>query len=162
MTILLQVIVFFEIIERMSKLDNIDVKILLALESNADRPNKLLAEDVGLSPSACLRRVARLKEIGVIQKIIAVVDPNFTKRNLSMIVTVKFERHGSQFRKHFFDQLEREKAVTQCYMVTGEVGSVLIMNVADMEEYTEFTDRLFNEDPNISAFTTFMVMTTLK
>jgi DNA-binding Lrp family transcriptional regulator len=148
--------------ERMNELDSIDLKILLELESNADRPNKLLAENVGLSPSACLRRVARLKEIGAIQKIIAVVDPNCANRNLSVIVTVKFERHGSQFRKHFFEQLEREKAVSQCYMVTGEVGSVLVVNVADMEEYTEFTDRLFNEDPNISAFTTFMVMTTLK
>ncbi|SMC13561.1 Lrp/AsnC family transcriptional regulator [Roseovarius aestuarii] len=145
----------------MKNVDKIDRLILRALEDNADCANKLLAERVGLSPSACLRRVARLKEIGAIKKIVAVVDPDCYERKLSVVVSVKFERHGLQARQNFFDQLKRERAVVQCYMVTGEVGSIIILHVADMDEYTELTDRLFNEDPNISAFTTFMVMSKL-
>lgn len=145
----------------MKEVDELDRKILRALESNADLANKVLADQIGLSPSACLRRVSRLKEMGAIKKIVAVVDPDCYERKLSVVVSVKFERHGIQARQDFFNQLKREKAVVQCYMVTGEVGSILILNVADMEEYTEFTDRLFNEDPNVSAFTTFMVMSKL-
>lgn len=144
------------------KLDEIDRRILEALQENADLPNNILAGQVGLSPSACLRRVAQLKRVGAIQRIIAVVDPDCLERHLTAVVTVKFERHGPQHRKKFFDQLKKEKAVSQCYMVAGEVGSVLILNVVDMEEYTDIADRLFHADENVSAFTTHMVMSKLK
>lgn len=145
-----------------AKLDHIDRRILATLQENADQPNKVMADKVGLSPSTCLRRVAQLKKIGAIQRIVAVVDPECMERRLSAVVTVKFERHGPQFRQNFFDQLEREKAVSQCYMVAGEVGSVLILNVVDMEEYTQLADRLFHADENVAAFTTHLVMSKLK
>ena len=144
------------------KLDKIDHRILAALQENADLPNKTLADQVGLSPSACLRRVTRLKRVGAIQRIIAVVDPDCVERHLTAVVTVKFERHGPQHRKKFFDQLKKEKGVLQCYMVAGEVGSVLILNIVDMNEYTQLADRLFHADENVTAFTTHMVMSTLK
>ena len=144
------------------KLDQIDHRILDALQDNADLPNTVLADMVGLSPSACLRRVARLKKIGAIQRIVAVIDPDCGERRLTAVVTVKFERHGPQHRKKFFDQFRKEQAVLQCYMVAGEVGSILILNVVDMDEYTELADRLFHADDNVAAFTTHMVMSKLK
>jgi len=146
----------------MTVLDQIDRRILVTLQDNADLPNKILADKVGLSPSACLRRVAHLKKIGAIQRIVAVVDPECVERRLTAVVTVKFERHGPQLRRNFFNQLEREKAVSQCYMVSGEVGCVLILNVVDMDEYTQLADRLFHADENVAAFTTHLVMSKLK
>ncbi|MGI9388199.1 MAG: Lrp/AsnC family transcriptional regulator [Methyloligellaceae bacterium] len=145
-----------------SELDQIDHRILASLQENADLPNKKLADQVSLSQSACLRRVANLNKIGAIQRIVAVVDPDCIERHLTAVVTVRFERHGPQFRKNFFDQLKREKAVSQCYMVAGEVGSVLILHVVDMDEYTQLADRLFHADKNVAAFTTLMVMSKLK
>ena len=69
------------------KLDQIDHQILAALQKNADLPNTVLADQVGLSPSACLRRVAQLKQAGAIQKIIAIVDPDCIERKLTAVVT---------------------------------------------------------------------------
>ena len=106
----------------MKDLDQIDHRILTTLQDNADLPNKALADKVGLSPSACLRRVTNLKKSGAIQRIVAVVDPSCMERRLIAVVTVSFERHGPQFRKDFFAQVKKEVAVSQCYMVTGEVG----------------------------------------
>lgn len=145
-----------------NEFDQIDLKILEVLRENADLPNKVLANKVGLSPSAGLRRVSRLKKIGAIQRIVAVIDPECFERNLTVIVTVKFEKHGPQHRQKFFDQLDIENAISQCHMVSGEVGSILTMRVADMEEYTQLADRLFHADENVSAFTTHMVMSSLK
>lgn len=145
-----------------SQLDAIDLNILSILQENADLPNKVLAGQVGLSPSACLRRVTQLKKIGAIQRIVAVVDPDCFERRQTVIVTVKFERHGPQIRQKFFHQLEKEKAISQSYMVTGEIGCVLVLQVADMDEYTELADRLFHDDQNVAAFTTHMVMSKLK
>ncbi|MDD9901977.1 MAG: Lrp/AsnC family transcriptional regulator [Rhodospirillaceae bacterium] len=144
------------------KLDQIDHRILDILSENADLPNKVLADKAGLSQSACLRRVKNLKRIGAIQRIVAVVDPDCIERRLTAVVTVKFERHGPQHRKSFFEQLRKEKAISQCYMVAGEIGSVLILNVVDMDEYTQIADRLFHADENVAAFTTYMVMEELK
>ncbi len=146
----------------MKELDKIDRRILAALQDNADLPNKVLADKVGLSPSACLRRVANLKKIGAIQRIVAVVDPACMERRLTAVVTVKFERHGPQFRKIFFEQVKKEVAVSQCYMVTGEIGCVLIVNLVDMDEYTRLADRLFHDDKNVSTFTSYLVMSELK
>lgn len=150
-------------LSRMTKeLDQIDLKILEVLRENADLPNKLLASKVGLSPSACLRRVSHLKKLGAIQRIVAIIDPECFERKLTVIVTVKFEKHGPRHRQKFFDQLDKENAISQCHMVSGEVGSILTMQVADMEEYTQISDRLFHADENVSAFTTHMVMSSLK
>lgn len=146
----------------MKELDQTDRRILAILQDNADLPNKVLADKVGLSPSACLRRVSHLKKIGAIQRIIAVIDPACMERRLTAVVTVSFERHGPQFRKNFFEQLKNEAAVSQCYMVTGEVGCVLIMKLVDMDEYTHLADRLFHDDKNVVAFTTYLVMSELK
>ena len=146
----------------MKELNKIDRRILAALQDNADLPNKVLADKVGLSPSACLRRVANLKKIGAIQRIVAVVDPACMERRLTAVVTVKFERHGPQFRKIFFEQVKKEVAVSQCYMVTGEIGCVLIVNLVDMDEYTRLADRLFHDDKNVSTFTSYLVMSELK
>ena len=146
----------------MKEPDQTDRRILAILQDNADLPNKVLADKVGLSPSACLRRVSHLKKIGAIQRIIAVIDPACMERRLTAVVTVSFERHGSQIRKNFFEQLKNEAAVTQCYMVTGEVGCVLIMKLVDMDEYTHLADRLFHDDKNVVAFTTYLVMSELK
>ena len=144
------------------ELDRIDRRILSALQENADLPNTSLAEKVGLSPSACLRRVARLKENGVIRRIVALIDPGHLDRRLSAIVTVTMERHGPEFRRDFIKRVRTEPAVSQCYMVAGDVSCILVVHVVDMDEYTALADRLFHADGNVKAFTTHLVMTTMK
>ena len=83
-------------------------------------------------------------------------------RRLAAVVTIKFERHGPQYRRNFFEQLATENAVVHGYMVSGEVGCVLILKVVDMDEYTQLADRLFHADENVAAFTTHLVMSKLK
>ncbi len=144
------------------ELDRIDHRILSVLRENADLPNTALAAEVGLSPSACLRRVARLKQEGVIKRIVAVIDPGHLDRKLSAVVTVALDRHGPEFRRDFVARVKKEMAVSQCYMVAGEVSCVVIVQVADMDEYTSLADRLFHADSNIKAFTTHWVMSTTK
>ncbi|MDJ0947661.1 MAG: Lrp/AsnC family transcriptional regulator [Alphaproteobacteria bacterium] len=146
----------------MAELDQIDRRILAVLRENADLPNTALADAVGLSPSACLRRVARLKETGVIRRIVALVDPARLNRRLSAIVTVKFERHGPEFRQEFVKRVQTEPAISQCYMVTGDVSCVLVLHAVDMDEYTALADRLFHADSNVVAFTTHFVLDTQK
>ena len=144
------------------ELDQLDRRILAELQENADLANTALAERVGLSPSACLRRVARLNSSGVIRRIVALIDQAHLDRRLSAIVTVKFERHGPEFRRDFIKLARSEPAVSQCYMVSGDMSCVLVLHVVDMDEYTELADRFFHGDSNVAAFTTHFVLSTMK
>ncbi|MBO9355266.1 winged helix-turn-helix transcriptional regulator [Bordetella petrii] len=144
------------------ELDSLDHRILAQLQRDAGLSNVALADRVGLSPSACLRRVERLKKHGVIRRIVAVVDPARVAHGLSAIVTVEFARHGSVHRQDFLARVRAEAAVTQCYMVTGDVSCVLIVHMRDMDDYLALAERLFERDDNVQAFYTHIVMQTIK
>ncbi|AZY48811.1 AsnC family transcriptional regulator [Bordetella avium] len=143
-------------------LDPIDHRILGILQRNADLSNAALAEQVGLSASACLRRVARLKEAGTIQRVVALLDPAQTGRALSAVVTLTFTRHGSEYRRELMQALIAEPAVTHCYLVTGTVSCVVIVHMNNMDEYLAFADRHFDQDENVEAFYTHVVLQTVK
>ena len=146
----------------MAELDQIDTKILRLLQENADIPNADLAGKIGLSPSACLRRVAKLRETGVILKTVAVVDPALIGRPLTAVINLEFHRHGNQYRRDFIRKTRELAAVRQCYLVTGEVTGVLILHMQDMAEYTALCDTLFDADENVVWYRTYIVTETLK
>ena len=139
-------------------MDAIDCKIIEIIQSNADLTNAELASQVNLSPSSCLRRVQRLRKEGVILKTVGLVDPDKLNRGLTAIVDITLERHGTEARKMFMDQIMREPAIAQAYSVTGETDVLMIINLVDMKEYQAICNRLFNNDPNVVKFRTLFAM----
>lgn len=146
----------------MAELDQIDTKILRHLQEDADIANADLADKIGLSPSACLRRVAKLREAGVIRKTVAVIDPSLVGRPLRAVINLEFHRHGNRYRQDFIRKTKELEAVRQCYLVTGEVTGVMILHMRDMAEYTALCDTLFDADENIVWYRTYIVTETLK
>ncbi|MBL4841146.1 MAG: Lrp/AsnC family transcriptional regulator [Thalassospira sp.] len=146
----------------MADLDRIDTKILAILQENADIANATLAGHVGLSPSACLRRVAKLRESGVIRKTVAVIDPALVGRPLTAVINLEFHRHGNRYRGDFIKKVRELAAVQQCYLVTGEVTGVLVLHMRDMAEYTALCETLFDADDNIVWYRTYIVTEVLK
>lgn len=146
----------------MPELDQIDTKILRQLQENADIPNAKLADRIGLSPSACLRRVAKLRQSGVIRKTVAVIDPAQVGRPLGAVINLEFHRHGNQFRQDFIRKVRKLDAVRQCHVVTGEVTGVMILQMRDMAEYTALCETLFDADDNIVWYRTYIITETLK
>lgn len=146
----------------MADLDPIDTKILRLLQDNADIPNAELADKIGLSPSACLRRVAKLRDAGVIRKTVAVIDPAHIGRPLRAVINLEFHRHGNRYRQDFIRKARALDAVRQCYVVTGEVTGVLVLHMRDMTEYTELCESLFDVDDTIVWYRTYIVTEVLK
>jgi len=144
------------------ELDSLDHRILAQLQRDADLSNTALASRIGLSPSACLRRVERLKKQGVIRRIVAVVDPAQVAHGLSAIVTIEFVHHGAKYRQGFLARVRGEPTVTQCYAVTGDVSCVMIAHMRDMDDYLALTERLFEHDDNVKTYYTHIVMQTVK
>ena len=143
-------------------MDRIDRRLLNLLQDDASRTNAQLAELVGLSPSSCLRRIRRLKDAGIIDRVVALLVPARTGRGLKAIVTVELERHGEQHLRQFLDLVIREPAVTQAYSVSGSTDAVLMLRLMDMDEFDTLCERLFRDRTNVARYYTMFVIRTAK
>ena len=143
-------------------MDRIDRRLLNLLQEDAARTNAALAEEVGLSPSSCLRRIRRLTSTGVIDRIVAILNPARANRGMKAIVTVELERHGEQQTRRFLDEVAGEQAVIQAYSVSGQTDVVLILRLTDMAEFDALCERLFREGSNVARYYTMFVIRTAK
>ena len=143
-------------------MDDFDKKILRCVQRDAGMTAQALAGEVGLSASACQRRLVKLREEGIIQKEVAVLDPRHTGQTLTMVVQAAVS-HG---RGDIVDGVKRDALksplVQQCYYVTGSFDFTFIVTVTSMSEYEEFIREMFHENPNIARFETAMVMNRVK
>lgn len=143
-------------------MDRIDRRILNLMQRDASRTNADIADEVGLSPSTCLRRVQRLKKTGIIEKIVALLNPSRAGRGIKALVTVELKLHGEQHMRQFLNLAVQEDAVSHAYSVTGETDVVLMLRLVDMEEFDALCDRLFRDQTNVARFFTMMIIRTAK
>jgi Lrp/AsnC family leucine-responsive transcriptional regulator len=118
------------------ELDEVDVKLLTALQADADRTNVELARLVGLSPAATLHRVRWLKESGVIRIISAQLDPVAAGFPLQMYVTATLARHDPRSSRVFEDQIRALPQIIAADNVAGEMDyllTVVARDVADLQ-----------------------------
>ncbi|RWO54357.1 Lrp/AsnC family transcriptional regulator [Mesorhizobium sp.] len=143
-------------------MDRIDRKLLKLLQEDASRTNADLAAEVGLSPSSCLRRIRRLKSVGVIDRVVALLDPAKAGRGMKAIVTVELERHGEQHMRRFLELAAMEPVVVQAYSVSGSTDAVLMLRLMDMDEFDTLCERLFRDRTNVARYYTMFVIRTAK
>lgn len=143
-------------------LDSFDRAILDILQRDNTTPQRAIGEAVNLSAPAVQRRIRRMEEEGVIQANVAVVDPQKVGRPLTIIVWVELESE----RIELIDATKRSFAaapqIQQCYYVTGDADFMLVITVATMADYEDFTRRVFFGDDNIKRFRTFVAMDRVK
>lgn len=144
------------------QLDAFDRKILTQIQRNARMTAAELSEIVGLSPSACHRRLANLRESGVIQAEIAVIDPKAVGRRITMIVTVTLEREHSDVITEFKRACRENIEIMQCYYVTGQSDFVMVLTSRSMEAYDAFVERFLFSNRNVRRFETMVVMDRVK
>jgi len=146
----------------LGKMDRIDRKLLNLMQRDASRTNVDLADEVGLSPSSCLRRTQRLRKSGVIDRIVAILNPAKAGRVIKALVAVELKLHGEQHMRRFLDIAITEEAVSHAYAVTGETDVVLMLRLRDMEEFDSLCERLFRDQTNVARFFTMMIIRTAK
>jgi Lrp/AsnC family leucine-responsive transcriptional regulator len=117
------------------KLDNLDRRILSALQRDARLTNVQLAEEVGLSPSPCLRRVRLLEEAGVIRGYHADLGRTDIGLGLTVFVGVKVERHHEETSTAFREAVVLLPEVVSCHLVSGESDFLLQVVVPDLPAY---------------------------
>ncbi|WP_151632995.1 Lrp/AsnC family transcriptional regulator [Noviherbaspirillum aerium] len=137
------------------QLDDLDRRILNALQNNAAQTNNELAASVHASPPTCLRRVKRLIEAGVIERQVAILAPEAVGRTLAAIVEITLERQGTEYLLEFEALVAKEDEVLQCYRVSQGPDFVLIVQVSDMPAYHALAHRVFAGHANVRNVRSF-------
>ncbi|BBK29928.1 DNA-binding Lrp family transcriptional regulator [Stella humosa] len=119
-------------------LDEIDKRILRALQRDGRMQNIELAKLVGLSPSPCLRRVRLLEEAGVIDRYVAVVNPGRVGIGLTLFTRVSLTAQDAETIDRFTAAMQRLPEVMECYIILGESDAMLRVVVADLADYRRF------------------------
>lgn len=143
-------------------LDRIDRRILNQLQKDNQISNLKLAEQVGLSPPACLRRVKRLRAEGIISGDVSLVEPQVAGHKINIIVEVEMERDHLELSAQFRKTIIASPEVTQCYAVTGEVDFILVVSVPDMQAYDAFTHKVLYTQANLRKFRSLISLDRVK
>ena len=146
----------------MDKIDAFDLKILQIIQENNKITSEVLAKEVGLSSSACQRRINSMRKAGIIQKDVSIIDRNFIGRKITIVVQVLSDKEGIEYDDEFKKTMLKAPEVMQCYYVTGDYDYVLIATFKDMEEYEIFTKKYFLNNSNIKRFSSMVVMNRVK
>ncbi|MBN9410333.1 MAG: Lrp/AsnC family transcriptional regulator [Burkholderiales bacterium] len=134
-------------------LDAIDLALLDALQTDAGQTNQALAASLALSPPTCLRRVRRLQSLGLIQRQVAVLDPDrlaaVVGHGLTALVEISLDRQDAASLDTFEARVAADDAVQQCWRVSPGPDFVLVVGVRDMPSYLALAQRLFTGDANV-------------
>ncbi|MBA3908732.1 MAG: AsnC family transcriptional regulator [Rhodobacter sp.] len=142
----------------MTTLDEIDRRILREVSRDGRQSNLALADRVGLSPSACLRRVQALERSGVITGYRAVLDPEKLGLGFIAYVTVGLNTHTKAAQEAFERAVARAPQVRECHNITGTVEYLLRIETADLAAYKHWHTDVLGILPQVQSITTFVVM----
>ncbi len=139
------------------EIDATDMRLLETLQTDASISNQALAERVHISPPTCLRRVKRLRDAGVIERVIALLSTDRlatttghgTGYGLTALVEITLDRQGTDHQEAFEARVIQDAAVQQCYRVSPGPDFMLVVHVADMPRYLALAQRLFTSDANV-------------
>ena len=146
----------------MTKFDRYNDLILRSLSSEGRISNTKLADKVGLSPSACLRRVQELEDLGVIRGYRAILDRDALNRNFLAYVTVGLSNHGIKSHKEFEKVMQDAVQVTECHNVAGAFEYLLRVEVKSTTDYKKFRAEVLGSLPQVNSITTYLVMNSSK
>lgn len=141
-----------------SVLDRFDLSLLALVQRDNQTPARVLADKVGLSESAVLRRLRHLRKSGVIVADISVVRPADLGMPLTVITLVTLGLEGLANLDDFAAMMRKQPEVRQCWYVTGEVDFVLHLQMPDMEGYEAFVKDVLLADKNVRGFRTMVSM----
>jgi Lrp/AsnC family transcriptional regulator, leucine-responsive regulatory protein len=141
-----------------SKLDRIDRRILSAIQADGRLTNQALSEQVALSPSACLARVRRLEQEGIIQGYHARLDPFMLDIGMVLFAEVTLKGHSPSELANFEKAVVAIPQVVEASHVTGAYDYLLKVVTADMGEWTGIAEDLARAALGVDRINTHVLM----
>ncbi|GAO43039.1 Lrp/AsnC family transcriptional regulator [Flavihumibacter petaseus] len=145
----------------MNEIDQTDIAILRLLQQNAELTNKEIAYELGKSVATVHDRVKKLKDLGYIKRIVAILDQTKINKSLICFSHVLLHDHAVQTLAAFEKEVVKFPEVLECFQMTGSVDFILRVATKDMDAYHSFYRRLAAL-PNITTVQSFFVLSETK
>ncbi len=146
----------------MLQLDSLDHKILALLQQDGRISNQALADQVGLSPSACLRRVRTLEEAGVIAGYRAQLDARVLGLDVDAFVQVTMRQEVEGWHESFMAAVQSWPQVVGAWIVTGECNYILRIRARNLQEYSQFAIAHLHKERGVKEIRSNIVMQGIK
>ena len=143
----------------MRQLDQLDRRILNALQEDCTLGAAALADRCGTTESTALRRRKRLAEEGTIARQVAILDPAGAGWPLKMIVNIRVERKAPNNTAQLIEQISRHRYVAQFFHVTGTTDYVAVLRGRTMADFDEFLGKVLGADPRFATQSNVVIRT---
>ena len=143
-------------------LDDIDIRILRELQSNARLSYKELGNLVNLSSTPVFERVKRLEREGYIKKYVCVLDAEKLNKGFMVFCSVKLSPLNKKVAQEFCAIIQSIPEVAECYNISGQYDYLLKVHAPDMKYYQEFVLNVLGELPMLGSLTSTFVMEEVK
>ncbi len=144
------------------KLTNRDRALLSLLQQDCRKPNADMAREIGMSASACWRRIKTFEEAGIIQRYGAIVKSDMLGLTFKAIVHVQLTRHNPDAMESFIKGIATRSEIQACYATTGQADYHLIVLCEDIEAYNRFMDEFLFKLPAVQGAQTNVVLKQLE
>lgn len=136
-----------------TEFDSLDMSILRLLQANGRMSNQEVADRVGLSPSPCLRRIKRLETTGVIDRYVALVNPEALGLSVIAFVRVRLDQQDDRHLAQFETAVNDYPEVMECYLMTGESDYQLRVVVGSLTDFEYFLRHKLTKVPGVAQVT---------
>lgn len=143
-------------------LNQIDIKLLTALQQDGRITNQALAEQVGMSASPCWRRVKQLEEEHYIQGYRAVLDRRKIGLGVMVFIRIKIDRHSETEAQKFEQEVMQLEDVVACYSIGGDADFLLQVVAPDLDSFAEFAMSIVRQLPGIKEMQSMFVLKEIK
>lgn len=133
----------------MAALDTVDRNILRLLRLDARMSNAALATEVGLSPSACLRRIRLMEKAGVIRGYTALVDTGNAEATIAVIINITLERQTEDHLDRFEAAVRRHPEIRECFLMTGGSDYLLRVEVTNAGDFERIHKEILSTLPGV-------------
>lgn len=142
----------------MFNVDAVDRRILGVLRFEGRIPNKELADRVGLSPSACLRRVRLMEEAGVIRGYAALISDSAGDEGVTAIVRITLEKQTEEFLTRFEEAVRQHPEIVECFLMTGDSDYILRAAAASTADYERIHKEILSRLPGVARIHSSIAM----
>lgn len=129
--------------------DRTDREIVRLLRLDGRMTNARLAEEVGLSPSACLRRVKLMEEAGIIRGYTAIVDSSKAEAMIAVIINITLERQTEEYLDRFEAAVRKHPEIRECFLMTGGADYLLRVEVATAGDFERIHKEILSAMPGV-------------
>lgn len=144
------------------QLDDIDRRLLRALQADSSVSHAALAERVGASAASCWRRIKAMEQSGVLGASVRLVDPGRIGRGINVMLQVRLKSHAEPLRTSFETMLRDRPEIMECYSMSGEWDYLMRIVVADVSDYERFLMRDVLSHPNVATSASHFALSQVK